>query len=116
MTCRVQLLPPSNDTPSNRPLGASDRVDMATMFAGFVGLMAMAFSASLPGMALTSKFGGVGLAEPGAADAAGAIIAASRAAAASAGAETVRTRAMRLCICRLQAAGRRTTTQPRYGY
>src|SRR6266568_3631289 len=93
MTCRVQVLPPSDDTPSNSPLGTSGNVDIVTMFDGLVGLMAIASSASLPCMTLASKFGG-GL---GAA-AAGATMDASSATAAKAGAETVRTRDFRHCI------------------
>src|SRR5215472_9272880 len=58
MTRRVQVFPPSNDTPSNRPLTTSGRVLMVTMFDGLTGLMAIASSASLPCMALESKFGG----------------------------------------------------------
>src|SRR5438552_12287010 len=60
MTCLVQVAPPSDEMPSNSPLTTAGRVDMVTMFCGFVGLMAMASSASLPGMALASKFGGIG--------------------------------------------------------
>src|SRR5712691_1605518 len=96
MTCRVQFLPPSDDTPSNSPLGTSGSVDRVTMFDGLVGLMAIASSASLPGMTLASKFGGGWPAA--AADPAGAIIAASSATAAQAGAEASRTRDFRHCI------------------
>src|SRR6266702_3262748 len=111
MTRRVQLFPPSNDTPSNRPLGTSGRVDMVTMFEGSVGLMAIASSASLPCKTLASKFAGGG----GAAEADGAIIAASRDAAAKAGAETVRIRAMRHWIGASRHRGTRGKTQQRYG-
>src|SRR2546427_4902166 len=45
--------------PTARPAGTSGSVDMATMFCGFVGLMAMASSASLPCIAVTSTFGGM---------------------------------------------------------
>src|SRR6266568_6440187 len=54
MTWRVQVFPPLNDTPSNRPLTTSGRVDMVTMFDGLAGLTAIASSASLPCMMLES--------------------------------------------------------------
>ena len=59
MICRVQVRPPSNETPSNNPTTPIGRTDMATMFEGFVGLTAMASSASFPPRALTLTFVGI---------------------------------------------------------
>jgi hypothetical protein len=59
MTFLVQVAPPSNDTPSNSPLGMSGSVAMATMLFGLVGLTAMASSASFPGFLLISMFAGM---------------------------------------------------------
>ena len=58
MTCRVKVVPPSNETPSKSPATASVRVDMTTMFCGFVGLIAIASSASFPGRTLVSTLVG----------------------------------------------------------
>jgi hypothetical protein len=60
MSCRVQLFPPSNDTPSNSPLTTSGSVAVVTMFDGSAGLTAIASSASLPCATLESKFCGIG--------------------------------------------------------
>src|SRR6058998_2013751 len=59
MICRVQVRPPSNETPSNNPTTPMGRTDIATMFEGFVGLTAMASSASFPPRALTLTFVGI---------------------------------------------------------
>src|SRR6266508_5563209 len=64
MTCLVQVAPPIYDTPSNSPTTPTGRVDMATMFEGFVGLMAMASSASFLSRALTLRFVGICVAAP----------------------------------------------------
>src|SRR5215475_4082249 len=111
MTRRVQLCPPSKDTPSNRPLGTSGRVDMVTMFDGLAGLMAIASSASLPCMALESKFGGTG----GTGAAAGAVAGASSAMAVTAGAETARIRSMRRFTLASPHWAPHRKTGPRYG-
>ena len=66
---RFQVRPPSNDTPMNSPWPFGQV--MAATFRGLVGLMAMVFSASLPGRWLTSKFGGTGGKKPRAGAAAG---------------------------------------------
>src|SRR5439155_27346688 len=58
MICLVQVRPPSNETPSNNPTTPTGRTDIATMFEGFVGLTAMASSASFPARALTLMFAG----------------------------------------------------------
>src|SRR5215213_7099133 len=60
MTFLVQVAPPSNDTPSNRPLGTSGSVAIVTMLFGLVGLTAIASSASFPGLALVLIFAGIG--------------------------------------------------------
>src|SRR6266540_81578 len=62
MTCLVQVAPASKETPSNSPTTPTGRVDIATMFEGFVGLMAMASSASFPSRALTLRFVGIWMA------------------------------------------------------
>src|SRR6266496_758696 len=103
MTRRVQLVPPSKDTPSNRPLGTSGRVDMVTISDGLAGLTAIASSASLPDMTLASKFGGTG----GTAAPAGAVTDASSATAAKAGAETVTIRSMRRFTMASRSTGAR---------
>src|SRR5437762_13702277 len=59
MTWRVHVLPPSNVTATAIPATTSGKVDITTTFSGFVGLMAMASSASLPLIAVASKFGGI---------------------------------------------------------
>src|SRR5919198_388573 len=64
MIRRVQVWPPSNETPSNSPLTGPGSVDIATMFDGLAGLMAMASSASLPGRWLMLKLAGTADAEP----------------------------------------------------
>src|SRR5262249_23472814 len=110
MTWRVQVLPPSNDTPSNSPLTTSGSVDMATTFDGSVGLMAMASSASLPCIALTSKFGGIGCtAAP-----AGTVSEPSNAIAASTGMERARIRSIRRFIVASQRWARPPRTEQPY--
>src|SRR5215475_16006078 len=91
MTRRIQVFPPSKETPSNSPLTTSGRVDMVTMLDGLTGLMAIASSASLHGMALESKLGGAGWA----AASTGRATDASTATATQAGAEAVKIRSIR---------------------
>src|SRR5437773_6007983 len=56
ITRRAQVWPLLKETPTASPATASDSVDIATTFDGFVGLTAIACSASFPGLAVTSKF------------------------------------------------------------
>src|SRR5436309_8942474 len=56
MICRVQVLPPLNETPSISPAGCASVIAIATTLLGFVGLTATASSASLPARTLTSTF------------------------------------------------------------
>src|SRR6266566_1676860 len=58
ITRRVHVWPSLTDTPTARPATTSGSVDIATTFEGFVGLTAIAFSASLPGLTVTLKFEG----------------------------------------------------------
>jgi hypothetical protein len=58
ITRRVHVWPSLKDTPTASPATTSGSVDIATTFEGLVGLTAIAFSASLPGIAVTLKFEG----------------------------------------------------------
>src|SRR5213083_3562827 len=58
ITRRVHVWPWLKDTPTASPATTSGSVDIATTFEGLVGLTAIAFSASLPGMAVTLMFEG----------------------------------------------------------
>src|SRR5436190_456151 len=57
ITRRVHVWPSSKETPTASPATTSGSVAIATTFEGSVGLTAIASSASLPGMAVTLKFG-----------------------------------------------------------
>ena len=58
ITRLAQVRPPLNVTFAERPETTSGNVDIVTTFAVFVGLTAIASSASLPGIALVSMFVG----------------------------------------------------------